>query len=181
MKTTTPCCDTHPNPRRPSTCSRRDRRRQRAAAMSWRARSRPSPASSRTRASGAQRGATAARLGSRASSARTVARWVRDCGGGCCDDGCLVAIAFADDCVAAACSRFTACTPQQLLLLHYFQPKHLKPRQTTPTTSIDPQTPASAAEAEALSFADAWIQYAQDQLQEHGTDFAPTVHFLPSR
>ncbi|KAI8464222.1 MAG: hypothetical protein J3K34DRAFT_526386 [Monoraphidium minutum] len=41
------------------------------------------------------------------------------------------------------------------------------------------KTPASAAEAEALAFAEAWIQYAQEQLQEHGTDFAPTVHILP--
>lgn len=42
-----------------------------------------------------------------------------------------------------------------------------------------PQAPASPAEAEALAFADAWITYATEQLQEHGTDFVPTVHFLP--
>lgn len=41
------------------------------------------------------------------------------------------------------------------------------------------RTPASAAEREALAFADAWMQYAQEQLQEHGSDFQPTVHFMP--
>lgn len=41
------------------------------------------------------------------------------------------------------------------------------------------QAPASPAEAEALAFADAWIGYAIEQLQEHGSEFAPTVHFLP--
>lgn len=41
------------------------------------------------------------------------------------------------------------------------------------------QAPFSPAEAQALAFADAWIQYAQEQLVENGSDFAPTIHFLP--
>lgn len=41
------------------------------------------------------------------------------------------------------------------------------------------QAPTSPAEASALAFADEWMQYAVQQVQEHGTDFPPTVHFLP--
>ena len=55
--------------------------------------------------------------------------------------------------------------------------------QPPPTSRAQPldyrQTPSSPAEAEALTFADAWMTYAREQVQRHGTDFAPTVHFLP--
>ena len=56
------------------------------------------------------------------------------------------------------------------------------PHGNTPMT-VGPllllQAPASPAEAEALVFADAWLKYAQEQLQQHGTNIKPNVHFLP--
>lgn len=48
-----------------------------------------------------------------------------------------------------------------------------------PHANPNAKAPASRAEADALAFADAWISYATEQMQEHGTDFPPTVHFLP--
>jgi hypothetical protein len=41
------------------------------------------------------------------------------------------------------------------------------------------QALASATEARALAFADAWVAYATEQLQAQGADFDATIHFLP--
>ena len=56
-------------------------------------------------------------------------------------------------------------------------PNTLTPQLPTQTSAHQPAS--SPAEAEALEFADAWMAYARERLQEVGTDFEPTIHMLP--